>query len=83
MQTVTKTMCKKKPPDQHLRLGVFAPDAAHVVTAGLFAVHICHPPKLRNSHLPVPLFSLKIFFIYPLPVFTDFLGNWLFGLADY
>ena len=42
VEFVTKTICEKKFPNQHLRLCVLAFDLAHVETSRQFVVNICH-----------------------------------------
>lgn len=46
MEFVTIAIGMKKLSNQHFRLCVLAFDAAHVIAAYFFGVHICHTIKL-------------------------------------
>lgn len=48
MQPVPEALCEKKFPDQHFGLGVFALNAAHVVTPYFWFMHI-HTSNLASK----------------------------------
>lgn len=49
MQTVTKPFGEKELPHHQFRFGILPLNAAHVITAGLWVMHICHGIKVRVS----------------------------------
>jgi hypothetical protein len=54
MRSVTETLSMQKLSYQHLRPGVLAFDAAHVVAAGFFIMNICHCVKLQQHKIELP-----------------------------
>lgn len=48
MKFISETICMKKPSHQHFRPGILALDLAHIITALLLCMHICHAAKLQT-----------------------------------
>jgi hypothetical protein len=55
VEFVAESICKQEFSDQKFRLGVLAPDLAHVVAPRLFVVNITHATKV-NKALAIALF---------------------------
>ena len=55
VQAVAETMCMQKLTHQHFRFCVLAFNAAHIVTAGCYAVYIGHAAKLQRATAADPL----------------------------
>ncbi len=51
VKSVTEAAGKKKFSNQHLRLGIFAFDLAHVEASGPFVVNVCHAITSSNTRV--------------------------------
>ena len=60
MQTISVSVGKQKSPDQHLGFCILPPDAAHVITSGLFVMHICHIPKVIRKRDEIKEMSCEL-----------------------
>ena len=47
MQPVPKSIFKQKPPHNHFRLGILAPDSAHIVASYFGFVYVGHSDILE------------------------------------
>ena len=57
MEFIAEAVGMQKFSNEHFRLCVFAFDAAHIVTACFYRVHICHRIKVSLLFIPLPIFS--------------------------